>query len=111
MGLNKLISLSKSDVLVDDVGGGHRRRDAASSGEAEEDTYLDQQNQLNNVLKSSAQRQQLFGSDFDICKKSGDFGVKKQTLWSSLRIPKKIKGNDWEFQAAMMMQLLDPLTD
>lgn len=102
MGLNKLISMSKSDVLsaaaTGDVGSGRRRN--AANGDVEEDTYLDQQNQLNR-LKSSAQRQQLFGSDFDICKKSSDYGVKKQTLWSSLRIPKKIKGNDrafgWEY--------------
>lgn len=93
MGLNKLISMSKTDVLAATNGDGRRVRDAA--GESD-DSFLDQQNQLN-VLKSSTQHQQqqeLFGSDFDICKKSGDFGVKKQTLWSSLRIPKKIKGKD-----------------
>lgn len=95
MGLNKLISMSKSDVLAA-TDGDRRGRDAA--GESE-DSFLEQQNQLN-VLKSSTQlqqQQQLFGSDFDICKKNGDFGVKKQTLWSSLRIPKKIKGkDDWD---------------
>lgn len=97
MGLNKLISLSKSDMLAttDESGGGGRRRDTTAEAE---DNYLEQQNQLN-VLKCSAkiqqqQQQQLFGSDFDICKKSGDYGVKKQTLWSSLKIPKKIKGTD-----------------
>lgn len=92
MGLNKLISMSKSDVLAATDGDQQGRDDTGET----DDTFLDQQNQLN-LLKSSSklqqQQQQLFGSDFDICKKSGDFGVKKQTLWSSLRIPKKIKGN------------------
>lgn len=82
MGLNKLISLSRSDVLVitDD-----------KRNEGNGDNFLERKNQFNLIKCSKQKSHQLYGSDLDICKKA-TYTAKKPTLWSSLRIPKKIKG-------------------